>query len=78
MLDRMNETFELATDYIALCDLLKYCAVTETGGEAKHFIAEGHVRVNGEVELRKRCKIRAGQVVSGQGFEIHVIAPNQR
>ncbi|MEU0516541.1 RNA-binding S4 domain-containing protein [Streptosporangium sp. NPDC006007] len=71
----MNETFELETDYIPLCDLLKYCAVTDTGGQAKHFIAEGNVMVDGEVELRKTRKIRAGQVVAGDGFEIHVIAP---
>ncbi|MFF0579060.1 RNA-binding S4 domain-containing protein [Streptosporangium saharense] len=71
----MDETFELETDYIPLCDLLKYCAVTDTGGQAKHFIAEGNVTVDGEVELRKTCKIRAGQVVAGDGFEIHVVAP---
>ncbi|MEU7987631.1 RNA-binding S4 domain-containing protein [Streptosporangium canum] len=69
----MNETFELETDYIPLCDLLKYCAVTDTGGQAKHFIAEGNVMVDGEVELRKTCKIRAGQVVTGDGFEIRVV-----
>ncbi|MEV4184478.1 RNA-binding S4 domain-containing protein [Streptosporangium canum] len=69
----MNETFELETDYIPLCDLLKYCAVTDTGGQAKHFIAEGNVMVDGEVELRKTCKIRAGQVVAGDGFEIRVV-----
>ncbi|MER7208421.1 RNA-binding S4 domain-containing protein [Streptosporangium sp. NPDC000239] len=71
----MDETFELETDYIPLCDLLKYCAVTDTGGQAKHFIAEGNVTVDGRVELRKTCKIRAGQVVAGDGFEIHVVAP---
>ncbi|GAA4559821.1 RNA-binding S4 domain-containing protein [Planotetraspora kaengkrachanensis] len=70
----MKETFELRGDYIPLCDLLKFCFVTESGGAAKHLIAEGNVLVDGEVELRKACKIRAGQVVSGDGFEIRVIA----
>jgi ribosome-associated protein len=64
--------FELRSDYIPLCDLLKYCGVTETGGMAKQLIAEGMVLVDGEVELRKTAKIRAGQVVSGEGFSIHV------
>jgi ribosome-associated protein len=64
--------FELRSDYIPLCDLLKYCGVTETGGLAKHLIAEGMVLVDGEVELRKRAKIRTGQVISGDGFTIHV------
>ncbi|WP_193394348.1 RNA-binding S4 domain-containing protein, partial [Aquitalea magnusonii] len=31
----------------ALCDLLKSCSVCSSGGEAKHFIAEGNVAVNG-------------------------------
>lgn len=70
----MNETFSLDTDYIPLCDLLKYCGVADTGGQAKHFIAEGNVLVDGEVELRKTCKIRDGQVVTGDGFEIRVLA----
>ena len=69
----MKETFELRGDYIPLCDLLKFCFVTESGGAAKHLIAEGNVLVDGEVELRKACKIRAGQVVSGDGFEIRVV-----
>ncbi|WP_433431077.1 RNA-binding S4 domain-containing protein [Nonomuraea sp. CA-141351] len=64
--------FELRSEYIPLCDLLKYCGITETGGMAKHLIAEGLVLVDGEVELRKRAKIRSGQVVSGEGFSIRV------
>ncbi|MFD1933995.1 MULTISPECIES: RNA-binding S4 domain-containing protein [Nonomuraea] len=68
----MDLDFELNSDYIPLCDLLKYCGVTETGGMAKHLIAEGMVLVDGQVELRKTCKIRSGQVVSGDGFTIHI------
>ncbi|MGP3956549.1 RNA-binding S4 domain-containing protein [Nonomuraea sp. 3N208] len=68
----MDLDFELQSDYIPLCDLLKYCGITETGGMAKQLIAEGMVLVDGEVELRKTAKIRAGQVVSGEGFAIHV------
>ncbi|MBN6054392.1 RNA-binding S4 domain-containing protein [Nonomuraea sp. RK-328] len=64
--------FELRSDYIPLCDLLKYCGITETGGMAKHLVAEGMVLVDGEVELRKTAKIRSGQVVSGEGFTIEV------
>ncbi|KJV32709.1 RNA-binding protein [Aquitalea magnusonii] len=70
----MNETFALRNDYIALCDLLKTCSVCASGGEAKHFIAEGNVAVDGVQELRKTCKIRPGQVVSGDGFTITVVA----
>ncbi|OHX14495.1 RNA-binding S4 domain-containing protein [Chromobacterium sphagni] len=70
----MKETFRLNSEYIALCDLLKACNVCQSGGEAKHFIAEGNVQVDGAQELRKTCKIRAGQQVSGDGFHIQVEA----
>ena len=43
-------------------------------GEAKMVISEGQVRVDGEVELRKACKIRAGQVVEFDDSQIRVLA----
>ncbi|MGL6071903.1 RNA-binding S4 domain-containing protein [Craterilacuibacter sp.] len=70
----MNETFELRNEYIALCDLLKTCGIAESGGMGKQMVAEGVVCVDGEVELRKTCKIRPGQVVTGEGFSIRVVA----
>jgi ribosome-associated protein len=70
----MNETFELRSEYIALCDLLKICGIADSGGAAKHRVAEGGILVDGQVELRKTCKIRAGQKVSGEGFVIAVVA----
>lgn len=57
----MNETFELTGEYITLCNLLKVCGVTDTGGSAKLMVADGDVEVDGVMELRKACKIRAGQ-----------------
>jgi ribosome-associated protein len=70
----MHETFTLSGDYIALCDLLKVCGITDTGGLAKQFIAQGNVKVDGKMELRKACKIRVGQRVTGAGFVIDVVA----
>jgi ribosome-associated protein len=70
----VEETFELDTDYIPLCDLLKVCSITETGGAAKHLIAAGEVMVDGEVEFRKARKVRAGHTVTGEGFTISVVA----
>jgi ribosome-associated protein len=56
--------FELTgNDYIELNNLLKATGLCESGGIAKLLIADGLVMVDGEVELRKRCKIRAGQTV---------------
>jgi ribosome-associated protein len=67
-------TFNLdGSEFIPLCDLMKIVDFTSSGAEAKHLIAEGKVKVDNEIELRKRCKIRSGQVVSFQGKEVKVI-----
>ncbi len=56
--------FDLAEhDYIELHNLLKVTGLCESGGVAKLLIADGLAKVEGFVELRKRCKIRAGQIV---------------
>jgi len=55
--------FKLNREYIELYILLKLTQIAESGGAAKHIIAEGHVMVDGNVETRKACKIRKGQVI---------------
>jgi ribosome-associated protein len=55
--------FTLKGEFIALCDLLKTTGIANSGGQGKTMVADGHVRVDGEVELRKTAKIRKGQVV---------------
>ena len=51
------------SEYIELNKLLKLMHLVETGGEANICITEGEVIVNGEVELRKRHKLRLGYEV---------------
>jgi ribosome-associated protein len=60
-------------EYVALCDLLKLTDLCQSGGEAKHVIAQGFVEVDGQVELRKRCKIRPAQVVKYKGATVRVL-----
>jgi ribosome-associated protein len=52
---------------INLTQALKLAGCVQSGGEAKSLIAEGRVRVNGEVELRKRRKLEAGDRVDVEG-----------
>ncbi len=61
-------------EFIALCDLLKIAGLCESGGAAKHEIADGYVKVDGVVELRKRCKIRKNQLVEYEGNEIMLVS----
>ena len=59
-------------DYIELHNLLKVTGLCESGGVAKLLIGDGLVRVEGDVELRKRCKIRTGQIVEFNDQQILV------
>lgn len=64
--------FKINTEYIELFKLLKANNLCESGGEAKHFISEGLVKVDGNIETRKACKIRVGQKVEFDGKTIIV------
>jgi len=66
--------FELTDEFIELNKLLKISGICDSGGAGKALVAEGNVRVNGQQELRKTCKIRPGQVVSIGDVRIKVSA----
>ncbi|WP_146910348.1 RNA-binding S4 domain-containing protein [Arenimonas daejeonensis] len=66
--------FELDREFVELNQLLKLTGVCDSGGMGKAIVASGEVTVDGAVELRKTCKIRAGQVVRLDDIEIHVRA----
>ena len=65
----------LRGDYIELDKLLKAMGLVESGGRARLLIAAGEVKVDGQVELRKTAKIRAGQRVEFDGHQVTVNAP---
>ncbi|MEP7299030.1 MAG: RNA-binding S4 domain-containing protein [Burkholderiales bacterium] len=67
--------FELRGEYVTLDALLKATGLAPSGGIAKMMVADGLVQVDGREELRKTCKIRAGQVVGLAGARIVVHAP---
>jgi ribosome-associated protein len=54
---------EVGNRPINLTQVLKLSGCVLTGGEAKILIAEGRIRVNGEVELRKRRQMALGDLV---------------
>jgi len=68
----MDEIILDERGFIELNHLLKVTGLCQSGGLAKAEIAAGQVSVDGEVELRKRCKLREGQLVSYQGHQIRV------
>ena len=66
--------FGLEGEFVELNQLLKLVGLCDSGGAGKALVAAGEVRVDGAVELRKTCKIRAGQRVACGGVEIEVVA----
>jgi ribosome-associated protein len=67
--------FELRGEYIPLDALLKATGLAPSGGSARMLISDGQVLVDGQTELRKTCKIRAGQRVSLGDVRVSVQGP---
>jgi ribosome-associated protein len=65
--------FKLVGDYIPLIQLLKATNLVGTGGEAQIVVSEGLVKYNGEVDYRKRLKVKQKDVVEFDGQKIIVI-----
>lgn len=63
---------EISREPVELYKILKFEGLAENGGAAKLIVAEGHVKVNGEVETRKRRKIVSGDVIEFQGETLQV------
>lgn len=59
----MTETLPVGDRPINLTQVLKLAGWSGTGGGAKTLISEGLVKVNGEVELRKRRQMKVGDLV---------------
>lgn len=69
-----QQRFPLRGESIELNQLLKLAGLCDSGGAGKHLVASGAVKVDGQVELRKTAKIRAGQRVRIGADEVLVVA----
>jgi ribosome-associated protein len=67
-------SFDLNGDYVELNQLLKLSGLCDSGGAGKMLVASGAVSVDGKKELRKTCKIRAGQIVAIGDVRVNVVA----
>jgi len=64
------ETYKITGGYIPLIQLLKALNWVEHGGEAQAVVVAGLVKHNGQVDYRKRLKVRPGDVVEFQGKSV--------
>ena len=60
------------TDYITLGQFLKLADIIQSGGEAKGFLAENKVEIDGIFDNRRGRKLRGGEIIEvlGQTYEI--------
>ena len=57
------ETIQIQTEYITLGQFLKLASIIDSGGNAKWFLSEYEVYVNGELDVRRGKKLRGGDRV---------------
>lgn len=62
--------FEITEEYIELIKLLKVLQIAESGAMAKILVDNGEVLRNGQIETRKRAKIRKGETIEVLGKTI--------
>jgi ribosome-associated protein len=71
-----NDTIivKITKEPVELYKILKFENLAASGGEAKHFVADGLVTVNGKIETRKRNKIYSGDVIGFNGNVLQIEA----
>lgn len=67
------QTFKLEGEFIPMIQLLKALNWVEHGGMAQRVVDEGLVKYNGEVDYRKRLKVRQGDIVEFDGMKVQII-----
>jgi ribosome-associated protein len=63
---------EISTEFIKLDSFLKFTGAATLGSEAKFYIQNGEVKVNGEVATQRGKKLYSGDQIDFQG-EIYKI-----
>lgn len=68
------ETIHIDSEYIQLNQALKMLGWVETGGDANECIDSGLVKVNNQVELRRRNKLYTGFTIEFDGNIAQIIS----
>lgn len=66
------EQIQIRDEFIKLGQALKLSGMVESGLDAKLFIQDGEVKVNGEVELHRGRKLYKGDQVEFDGEEFTI------
>ena len=67
----MNK-IEITTEFIKLDSFLKFCGAASLGSEAKMYVLDELVKVNGEVCTQRGKKLYKGDIVefNGESYEV--------
>ncbi|MDA3129309.1 S4 domain-containing protein YaaA [Aliibacillus thermotolerans] len=70
----MAKSLSIQTEYITLGQMLKEVGLIDTGGMAKHFLAERMVKVNGEREDRRGRKLYDGDEIEIEDTDVYIVS----
>lgn len=70
---KKSHTFNLKQEFIPLIQLLKFVGIANSGSEASYLVETSQVVCNGQIELRKRYKVKSGDVIIVDDQKIEVI-----
>ena len=73
-MEKETRTVTITTDYITLGQLLKFARIIQEGGEAKRYLAENEVLVNGTPDARRGRKLRPGDSVETSGIRVEIVS----
>ena len=73
-MEKETRTVTITTDYITLGQLLKFARIIQEGGEAKRYLAENEVLVNGIPDARRGRKLRPGDSVETLGIRVEIVS----
>ncbi len=67
-----TKTFKLTGNYIELIKLLKLLHIAKSGAHAKFMVENGEILLNDKMEIRKRAKLRSGDIIETGDYKITI------
>jgi ribosome-associated protein len=64
---------KINTEIIKLDAFLKWAGIVVNGGEAKIYIQNGEVKLNGNIEVQRGKKLKAGDIVEFEDESYKII-----
>ncbi len=71
---KQGDEFQLKFEFIELDNLLKAMKLAANGAQARQYIQDELVKINGQVETRIRRKLRVGDYVEFGEHRISIVA----